>query len=251
MLENISIQVESGIYRETYKGWKIPPRKIKNHELVFIISGEGNIMIDGKNYKCKKNDLIYFYPDKLHSLSVSKPPHMIFYAFHFETGFNEKLPIPDISNIENHYKLSEYFRQLYKTSVKKDYMYKWQLSIFAQNILYEIFWQSNANIAPMNLVRINKVLEYIHKNSCEKFSIEDLTKAAEMKKSYFIKMFKTVTGKSPIKYINDLKLEHARDLLLNTDMSVKKIALKCGFEDEFYFSRIFKRHYGVSPSKIL
>ena len=249
MLGNPSTDVAAVIHRETYEGWKIKTRTIKNHELVFITEGEMSVSIAGKKYICKENELIYFYPGLIHSLKALKPPYAVFYAFHFDTEF--KLPIPDISKIQNHYNLRELLKSLYNTSVKKEYMYSWKLNILAQNILFETMKQSNERAAPANLNRINNVLKYIHENPDKKTSIEELTKIADMKKSYFIQIFKSITGKSPIKYIIDLRLEYAKDLIFNTELPINKIALQCGFEDEFYFSRIFKKRYGVSPKNIL
>jgi len=251
MLENTAVKVDYTVYRETYSGWKIPTRDIKNHELVFIFEGECNITIEGKKHKCKKNDLIYFYPEMRHSLNVTKAPYAIFYAVHFDFDKKNKLPIPDISNIRNNYKLKEYFKELLETSKNKEYMYKWKLGILMQNILFEVLSHSNSGISPTNLTRINKVIEHIHKNPYKKFSIDNLCKMTGQKKSYFIKNFKSITGKPPIKYIIDLKLEHARDLILTTDLPIKKIALECGFEDEFYFSRIFKKRYGLPPRSFI
>ena len=226
MIERLAVKVDHAILRQTYKGWKIKTRTINNHEFVYIAEGEITITIEGKMHLCKKNDFIYFYPNQKHSLSAQRPPFALFYAAHFDMDDlpEKKLPLPDISHIPNNYKIKEYLEEFFSAYEKKEYMYKWKMSIALQNILFEVLSQSNSNAAPMNLTRINKVIEHIHKNPYEKFSIESLTKTAEMKKSYFIKTFKSITGKSPIKYVIDLKLEHARDMLLNTDEPIKKIA---------------------------
>jgi len=60
-------------------------------------------------------------------------------------------------------------------------------------------------------------------------------------------MFKRYTGLSPAQYFLQLKLNKAKDLLLNTSMSIKEISVITGFESQYYFSRFFKKRIGMSP----
>lgn len=68
--------------------------------------------------------------------------------------------------------------------------------------------------------------------------------------SYFRKMFKKYTGVPPVQYHLDLKILRAKEMLLNTDRSIKEISYDLGFQSIYYFSRIFKSKLGVSPSAI-
>ena len=71
-----------------------------------------------------------------------------------------------------------------------------------------------------------------------------------MNKSYFCRRFKLITGKTPISYVNDYRLAKAFSLLTTTDMTTSQIAIITGFTDSNYFTRVFTRHYSISPSKI-
>ena len=79
--------------------------------------------------------------------------------------------------------------------------------------------------------------------------LDELCAAAHLKKSAFLEAFRRVTGTSPGQYRMQLRLERARDLLLDTDLPVAQVAAACGFSDPFYFSRCFSRHFSVSPSR--
>ena len=68
--------------------------------------------------------------------------------------------------------------------------------------------------------------------------------------SYFRRMFKLYTGLPPVQYHLDLKIIRSKELLLSTDKIIKEICYELGFESEYYFSRLFKKKMGVSPSKI-
>ena len=81
------------------------------------------------------------------------------------------------------------------------------------------------------------------------FNVNTLSKMMGLHYNYFSILFKRETGISPKKAINDCRIKNACKMLKFTDNSVKNISLKCGFSDEFYFSRNFKKVMKVSPTE--
>jgi transcriptional regulator GlxA family with amidase domain len=75
-----------------------------------------------------------------------------------------------------------------------------------------------------------------------------LASQASMSLSHFFALFKRQVGTTPIDYLIHLRMERARDLLTTTDLSVKEIAAALGYDDPFYFSRVFKSVNGVAPT---
>lgn len=69
-----------------------------------------------------------------------------------------------------------------------------------------------------------------------------------MSASWFIRSFKEFTGHTPMQYILALRVVNAQNLLENTDYTVAEISRIVGYEDQMYFSRLFKKQNGVSPS---
>lgn len=248
MLENIYPVVKYVICRHTYENWKIDTRSIQDHELVFVIAGKGIITINDKDYPVKENDVIYFYPGLEHSLKTDPGDFMIFYGTHFDLNNNmDKLPLPNISHIPAMMQMKRLLSMLDEVYTKKPYMHQWKQNILLQDILYEIFSVSRSNILPINVQRINQVIHYIHENPYKKFSLSELTQIAGIKKTYFIRMFKEITKQTPMKYTMNLKLEHSKNMLINTSLPIKEIAVRCGFDDEFYYSRMFRSSFGISP----
>ena len=70
-----------------------------------------------------------------------------------------------------------------------------------------------------------------------------------MNESYMCTVFKEQVGKSIISYINEKKMQLAVHLIENTDIYIKEVAKQVGITDPFYFNRLFKKYYGVTPSK--
>jgi AraC-like DNA-binding protein len=248
MSEDIFPNLEYLIYRETYKNWSIPERKIDNHELVLITEGTGFITIEGKKIEVNKDTLIYFYPNQKHSLFVKNEPYMKFYGVHFIFKNNmQKLQLPDITTLKNSKKLKKLFDELHHTYTEKLYLYSWRQNIILQEIFFDIFYNIQCYNSPINENRIDKVLTYIHSNPYKQYTIAELTNLAGIKKSLFIKIFKEITDYTPIEYTTKLKLDHSKNFLVNSPMSISDIAFQCGFNDPFYFSRLFKNNFGISP----
>jgi len=80
-----------------------------------------------------------------------------------------------------------------------------------------------------------------------RLSLEDLSRQMQMNKYYFSHSFKKYYGVSPIKYVQDLKLEKAKYLLSCSDIKISAVAQKYGFSSHAYFSSAFKKQFGVSP----
>ena len=97
--------------------------------------------------------------------------------------------------------------------------------------------------------RLKNVLSFIHKNIDRHISLDELAETAGMSPKYFCRVFKDLTGKRPIEYLNYYRIESACEMLTLTDESVTEIAMNCGFDDMSYFSKTFARYKGLSPNK--
>ena len=98
-----------------------------------------------------------------------------------------------------------------------------------------------------NTERLAAVLTHIDAVFPRKPSNEELAGVFRMSKYHFIKVFKATMGETPQSYLNRLLVEKARLLLRDTSLSVSEIAQKLGIDDPLYFSRLFKKHSGISP----
>ena len=95
---------------------------------------------------------------------------------------------------------------------------------------------------------VNTVIDYINRNYALSLTLDELSKVANMSKQGLILAFKRSVGKTPIEYLNYVRLQNGKELLKNTDNSVGEIAELCGFSNVYYFSNIFKNHIGISPN---
>lgn len=98
-----------------------------------------------------------------------------------------------------------------------------------------------------NVIRLRPVIEYITENYSDKIYIETLADMVALSPDYFTKMFKDSIGKTPIDYINGVRVNHSLRLLTMTDTPVNEIAEQLGFSGPNYFHKIFKAYMNTSP----
>jgi len=96
---------------------------------------------------------------------------------------------------------------------------------------------------------MKKAEDYIRENFTRKISLKEVAKISGLSPPYFSTLFKKERGKNFSTYINRLRVEKAAAMLEETDFSLCKIAYACGYEDQSWFSKIFKIHTGKSPGK--
>jgi AraC-like DNA-binding protein len=99
--------------------------------------------------------------------------------------------------------------------------------------------------------RILETMQFIRSHHADKLNVERLAKRAAMSPSHFAHRFRAIARVSPMRFVREARLEHARSLLLEDGARVSEVALEVGFESPAHFTREFKRRFGMAPSKSL
>ncbi len=115
--------------------------------------------------------------------------------------------------------------------------------------LYDIFTalSQNKNFLKSRFRVIEKGIEYMEHDALQKLPIDEVAKLCNVSEIYFRKLFKEYSGKSPLEFRMDSKIEKAKEYLFLGDISVSEIASLLGFTDSAYFCKQFKNHTGLSP----
>jgi AraC-like DNA-binding protein/ligand-binding sensor protein len=119
--------------------------------------------------------------------------------------------------------------------------------------LYQMLDAVTDQISPFRGVRhalpLRKAECYIRENYTRKVRLKEVADVSGLSAPYFSTVFKEEMGENLSDYLNRLRVDRAAKLLLETDLSLSEIAGSCGFEDQSWFSKIFKCYTGVSPGK--
>ncbi|MBS0030504.1 helix-turn-helix domain-containing protein [Chitinophaga sp. 22321] len=118
------------------------------------------------------------------------------------------------------------------------------LQLVSRFLTAETFKHKDAGQVP---VKILNAISYIQLNLQHDLSVTNLAKRANLHTDYFSRLFHQHTGERPVKYIHEKRIERAQYLMVTTQMTFSEIAAQTGFENIFYFSKIFKKITGMSP----
>ena len=174
----------------------------------------------------------------------------VFYMFYVQsrnkiTVFGNEHPI--------HSTLKRFMQESYDEYTEKEVCYKLPIraNIYQMmTALLRYYCGSKNELDRMiyhNVLRLRPVISYIDEHFREKIYIEELSAMINVSPDYFTKMFKESIGKTPIDYINGMRVNSAMDLLCTTDMSMTEIADSIGFCNPNYFHKIFKQYMMTSP----
>jgi len=114
-------------------------------------------------------------------------------------------------------------------------------------ILAESKLKANAIKILDGAARILPVVRFLEEHPDFRLALPALADLLHLSPSRFHHVFKEATGTAPMKFVQNMKLDQARQLLASTASTVAEIALHCGFDDTFHFSRLFKSRVGLSP----
>lgn len=94
---------------------------------------------------------------------------------------------------------------------------------------------------------IFKAMHYIREHFSEKISLEDVAKYVYLSPTYFSRIFRQETGETFNSYLNKIRIDYSKKLLLDPAIKLIDVSLMSGFDDQSYFTKVFKRNVGVSP----
>lgn len=220
------------------------------HGLVFYAEGECIFKFDnGKELLVSPKSIIYLPKNSNYTVTRSSKNSGC-YAINFdldeETDF-----APFNVKVKNPNYITDCFKSAESAWRHKSSGYEIKCKAELYSIIYSMIKENSMEyVSGEYAEKIKPAIDYIHHNyTKDNISIAELSQISSISEVYFRRVFGKVMGISPIRYINNLKLSHAKELLETQMYSVSMIAELSGFHDESYFSREFKKHLGISPSE--
>jgi AraC-like DNA-binding protein len=238
-------------------------RTIQHHELIFVTGGNGSIIIEKKRYQVKDGMLFYICPDVLHSIEIDTKEPICFLSVHFSyvyVSFNESkwdiinqvemLPLHPAQELKDYYHIDDTFKKLVDSWNEKLPGYEFITKTLLQQLLIAIFQNIRKQKQHYSTsLKVEKIIQYMHQNINNRVTLTELSEMVQLSSTYLSRAFKETTGYSVIEFFNKIKIDKAKELINEGDKKIKEVAQTLGFTDEFYFSRIFKRIEGTSPSE--
>ena len=236
----------------------------KDIELDFIISGEVQVYLDDKPIAASTGDIVCVNPYVIHRfvpIGTARAGILM-----INTGFLTKNDI-DITKV----RLDEIIKDPHVAELYRDIMTEHsreqelsEAAIRADILRLIVFVcrnysRSDSTVQELSDLRsfgrsfeyTSRAIDYVNANFRRKLSLDEISAAAGTSKYHFLRTFKKVTGYTVTDYINKVRCEYARSLLVSGEYSVKETALQSGFDNLSHFTNTFKKHVGLLPSSIL
>lgn len=230
----------------------------KHHILIYNLEGKGKIKINQHEYDILPNHFFVIPAGTAHTYHSDKQDPWSIYWIHFDG--------------EKSIYFSRMFGRLNVISPSPISRTKERIDLFTEMLVNLSMGYSRDNLEFVNLclwhllatfmyvpqfrqILIGReidystaAIQYMRDNICKPIRLKDIAHHAGYSPSHFSKLFTAKTGHSPVEYLNQLKIQEACRRLDISKESIAYIAQEMGYNDTFYFSRIFKRIMGQSPS---
>lgn len=255
--KNLDAYVYTCGYETCESGHSYGPALRSGYLIHYILSGAGYYQVNGKTYRLKEGDAFLICPDELIYYEADKknPWTYTWIGFQgvkiheylertfllttpvFHYGHDDRIRLCHEKMFEANQLRSN--RDLIMTSILYEYLF----------LLVSKFPKEQISAGEKQAVYVEEALKYLESRyGSRTITIQTLADELGLDRSYLHRLFKHATGSSPQEYLLDLRIRKACDLLRQTDLSVSIVSLSVGYEDTLYFSRLFKKKKGISPS---
>ena len=248
-----------GYYPKASGHFRSRPDGAKENILIYCIDGRGWFTVNNKTQKIDKNQFFILEKNVSHEYGADKQSPWSIYWLHF-TGekasifssiFNQIL---NIAPVEGH-RIQE------RISIFEEIYQNLELGYSQDNLEYVsmCLWHLLASFRFVQQFRVVNKVKYVSliqqtilfmkENLNKNLKLEEIAEHVHYSVSHFSLMFTKSTSYSPLEYFAQLKVQRACQYLDHTDLPIKSIAYELGFNDPFYFSRVFKKYISLSPQQ--
>lgn len=212
---------------------------------VYFISGTASYIFDTHSFTARANTLFYLSKNSIYDIHISEPVSFICIDFDFceEQEPQKSTLFSDVPLVMKNDFLKLFYlwneRNIWKRAEEFSILY----SIYSQALksLYKDYYKSNH--------LFSNIVAFISEHYSDfNLTIKTIASFADISETQLRRIFKTQINTTPIQYVTFIRLEYAKQMLLNSNYSIEEISRSVGITDSYYFSRLFKKEMGISPS---
>ncbi|MDD9269198.1 helix-turn-helix domain-containing protein [Paenibacillus sp. GCM10023248] len=254
------LTIYSTYFDNLIPNWRNQLDIINYHILVLVTRGKVLYTLNGEKRMAEEGDMLLIPKGTSRAAeNGNEEPHqkytVLFQYNHY--GMNEgDTGIPFLKNGRLlHLKIRnfEYFKQrfmlLYREDMERKYMFEFIRTGILHELLALVGREAEAlDLSPIKMKLAKTIQHYLLENYRSPIQIEQLAEMIQRSPNYTISLFKEVNGQSPIQYMHQLRILEARNLLVNSSMSVTEISQYLGYYDTSYFFKMFKKFTSMSPT---
>lgn len=248
-----------GTYR-LIRRHKLPTNRPKgriDYQLLYIAAGKGHFFLQGEEVIVEPGHMVLYRPREMQKYVYYGEDQTEVYWVHF-TGSQVKKILKDyhlfdsgqIIQTGNSPEYHQIFRKMIRELQLTKPHYAEYLSMLLQELFIQISRQRPKETKHNRLIQkeMETATQYFNEHYSEEISIESYAADRHISTCWFIRSFKWYNNVTPMQYILNLRITNAKALLKGTTYTIAEVASIVGYENPLYFSRLFKKHTGFTPS---
>lgn len=219
--------------------------------LVYVMEGVAEYHFEDKIVTAQEGEIVFLVQGNTYYFKVlSDVYHYIFIEF-IAVEEDVKGKKNDVYTLKNHQMMRSTFEKLNLIWLHKRYGYRLECRSILYNVLYQVLRNdSTENILNDKYRKIKNAVEYMtHHYMDKEITISLVAGMLDLCEVHFRRLFKEVYSISPVKYLNILRIERAKDLLKVKGTPISEIAELVGYSSVYYFSSIFKKETDETPTQ--
>lgn len=231
----------------------------ENIELLYFCEGSSRVICDTVSVEAEPGSLAVVNSGALHLIEALSPACEYYCLIIDEDFCNEfSLPIAEtaLCNITHDAEATGHFDNIIREMEHKSPYYKPAVKAESIALLARLFRiTAESGTAPVpsrsrRLEMVRRAISYLRRHYTEELTVDDICRYIGFSKYYFCRAFREITGKTAVDYLNHLRCDHARRLIASGQCNVSESAEQSGFHNLSYFSKTYKRQFGVLPSHV-
>ena len=224
----------------------------RDYYLMYITEGKMHIRIGSSETLISEGEMLIIAPGTSYHYHTEAECRINYLWIHFSGSDAGELPgrfgieLNRIYNTGVHHIFNDYWKRLFAEFVRNDAFFDTVSACILTEILASF---SRFVYEPSDKKNFAKSVTYIHQNYSKNINIASLAQIENLSEPHYRTCFRKIYNMSPVEYITDVRIHEAARLLESTEKKLSEIAKLCGYEDVYYFIRVFTSIMGISPGR--
>lgn len=257
VLRHMTVRTNLCTRQKHENGYELAPRTVPDYNFIYILRGRAVWVVEGTHWDMNVGDLVIVPPAVGHC-AFSKTKRITLQSVHVEVylpGGQDVFALlnpPRFQHVPHRSRLDSYFRGIageFDRATQEGTVMMlpgWTHLIVRELIRHD----AKSNLLKPRVANplVAKLLEELDRRICDSVTLSELAQRSGYSPQHLNRIFRQALGMTPLQYLLRMRMARAATLLREGRLAVHAVARQVGFDDAYYFSRLFKQHYGQSPT---